>query len=190
MKALVLNGISIYEIPLDSICDALVDELECREWHTNTIILRQTDIADCKGCFSCWHCTPGICIIEDYGRELAGKIINSGLFVVVTPVRFGGFSYDAKKAIDRMVPLTLPFFHTINGEAHHKPRYEKYPSFLVVGIMQNRDDEKEKIFMKLVKQNARSFPYPSHACGVVYLNDSISTTHENISILIDSLGEQ
>ena len=99
MKALVLNGISDHEIPLDSICDALVNELECRGWHTSTIILRQTDIADCKGCFSCWHCTPGNCVIEDYGRELAGKIINSGLFVVVTPVRFGGFSYDAKKKI-------------------------------------------------------------------------------------------
>ena len=93
MKALVLNGIAQFETPFDRICDELIDVLIQRGWYVNDIILRQTDIKRCNGCFSCWQSTPGVCVIEDYGRELAGKIINSDLVVIVTSIRFGGYSY-------------------------------------------------------------------------------------------------
>lgn len=190
MKALVLNGIAHHETPLDSISDEMVDELIQRGWHVSTILLRETDIAGCNGCFSCWQCTPGMCVIEDYGREVTGKVINSDLVVIVTPVRFGGYSYEAKKALDRMIPLALPFLTKIDGVTRHPMRYEKYPSFLVVGILPARDEIQEGIFRKLINRNALNFHSTTFTCEIVYGDDSISSTHEIISQLVDSLGEQ
>ena len=36
--------------------------------------------------------------------------------------------------------MILPFFTDVDGEIHHEKRYERYPSYVVVGTMPERDD--------------------------------------------------
>jgi len=52
-------------------------------------VLSNRTLGSCTGCFQCWLKTPGLCVIDDDGRLLAGKFIQSDLVVLLTPVTFG-----------------------------------------------------------------------------------------------------
>lgn len=39
-----------------------------------------------------------------------------------------------KKGLDRLIGLVSPFFTKIAGETHHRPRYDRYPALLAVGV--------------------------------------------------------
>ncbi|MGM0500665.1 MAG: flavodoxin family protein [Bacillota bacterium] len=160
MKALILNGEELAGISLDQFTKSIRKELKTDDYKVEEIILKEKEIADCLGCFKCWVKTPGVCIIDDYGRDTAAKLINSDLLIFLTPVKFGGYSYQLKKALDRMIPLISPYFKKIKGEIHHKKRYSKYPSILAVGIMKEKNESQSKIFKELVKRNSINFHSP------------------------------
>lgn len=166
MKALILNGAlkegkSIIEINRHT--EEMLDE---KGYEVESVLLNEKKIGECLGCFKCWVKTPGICIIDDYGRNIAQKVINSDLLIYLTPVIFGGYSSELKKAIDRVIPLILPFFKTVNGEIHHVKRYEKYPKVIVLGIMSGKNKEMKETFNSLIKRNAINW-YNSFSGGTI-----------------------
>ncbi len=91
-------------------------ELRSLRWEAENLILRDIDIAPCVGCFGCWLQTPGISLIDDAAREVTRKIMGSDLVAYVTPITFGGYLSDLKKALDRSIGLISPFFTRIGGE--------------------------------------------------------------------------
>ena len=184
MKAVVLNGSEKGDNALNSVYEIIVDELKGIGWKVDTFILHDTEIASCLGCFGCWVKTPGICVIDDAGRDVAMAVIQSDLAVFLTPVTFGGYSSELKKAVDRLIPLISPFFMKIKGEVHHKPRYERYPSLIVVGVLSHPDEESERIFKTLVSRNAINLHCPAHAGGVVLSSQSPEKIREKIQTLL------
>lgn len=136
-------------------------------WQVRLFELRNEDIAYCVGCFACWVKTPGICGINDAGRIIAEEVIQSDLVVFLTPITFGGYSSELKKAVDRIIPDISPFFKLINGEVHHKPRYKHYPKLLGIGVQQHRDDATAGLFDRLIKRNAINLHSPMHASTVI-----------------------
>jgi hypothetical protein len=135
--------------------------LEERGWTVLTHALRELDVAPCRGCFACWVKTPGVCIIDDMGREIAKAVVQSDLVVYITPVTFGGYSSVLKKAVDRLIPLILPYFRLIDGEVHHVKRYERYPRLLGLGIAERADTESERVFRTVVERNGINMHAPS-----------------------------
>ena len=147
------------------------DELEDVGWEVNDFYLQDRKIAPCQGCFGCLIRTPGICLIDDDGREVAKKAVQSDLMVFVSPVTFGGYSSDLKKAVDRLfLQILYPFFMKINGEFHHKPRYARYPCLIGLGVLSKSDEEGERIFKTLVARNAINLHSSLNAAGVVIKN--------------------
>ena len=73
--------------------------------------------------FGCWVKTPGQCVQDDPAREVARACARADLVVLFTPVTFGGYSSELKKAIDRSIPNLSPIFIRIRGETHHPCRY-------------------------------------------------------------------
>jgi multimeric flavodoxin WrbA len=97
-----------------------------------------TDAADkagfCVGCFACWIKTPGLCIHKkDSGMNFLKKIYDADYLVCISKIRWGGYSPSIKRFADRMIPLLHPYFKKINGEMHHKLRYDKLPVILTAG---------------------------------------------------------
>jgi multimeric flavodoxin WrbA len=172
MKALILNGSQKGDDSLALLERILVTELEAQGWNVDSILLHEKKIANCMGCFGCWTKTPGLCVINDFGRQIPGQMINSDLVVYLSPVTFGGYSSVLKKAMDRIVPLMMPFFMKIDGEIHHKTRYAKYPRMMSLGLMPGPDDESEKLFRALLTRNAINFHAPGHASEVFLKDDS------------------
>jgi len=152
---------------VDKLTDNLAGQLASLGWAVDIQVIRSLRIAPCKGCFACWVATPGVCIIDDDGRDVARRVVQSDLAAFITPVTFGGYSSILKHAVDRLIPLILPYFRKVNGEVHHVPRYESYPSLLGVGLAEEGRPDAERIFGTVVKRNAINMQAPRHAACVV-----------------------
>jgi hypothetical protein len=168
MKALILDGSVDHDPLVTQARNALVDHLGRRDWQVAVLPLRELEIRHCLGCFGCWIKTPGECIIDDAGRDVARAMIQSDLVVYLAPVTFGGYSSELKKALDRSICLVSPFFTKIQGEVHHRPRYERYPRLLGLGVLAEPDAESQRLFSQLVARNALNLHAPCHASGIVH----------------------
>lgn len=167
MKATILNGAAGDDALTRRASDTLIDLLQGRACQVKEIRLEELDIAPCLGCFGCWVKTPGICVIDDAGRDVAKRAIQCDLLAFVTPITFGGYCYQLKKAVDHLIPLILPYFQLLGGEIHHQKRYASYPLLLGLGTLREPNEAQEQLFRTLVRRNAINFHSPRHAATVV-----------------------
>lgn len=166
-RALVLNGALADGRDVDAVAGRVADELERLGLIVRHVTLRDLQVAPCLGCFECWTRTPGVCKEKDAGRDLARAYVRSHLVAFVTPVTFGGYSSQLKKAVDRMLCVELPFFTRVGGEVHHRPRYARRPALLVIGVLPETSREQERIFHELVRRNAVNLQASAFASHVV-----------------------
>ncbi len=184
MKAVILNGSRKGEDTIDSVHDVIVDELQSLGWAVEPFILRDMEIRYCVGCFGCWVQTPGVCLVDDTARDVAREVIQSDLAVFLTPVTFGGYSSELKKALDRIICLIHPYFMKIEGEVHHRPRYDRYPRLMGVGVLPEPDEEYERIFKALVSRNAINMHAPAHVGGVTVSSQGEDSVRETVKALL------
>jgi multimeric flavodoxin WrbA len=166
---------------------AVATALDDRASAITTFPLRELKIHHCLGCFGCWIKTPGVCVIDDTAREVAAAVVQSDLVIYLTPITFGGYSSELKKALDRNICLISPDFTTVQGETHHKKRYDRYPSILAVGLLDRSDAESEHLFATLVERNAINMHSPAQASTVVYSDAGLATIADQIRRELDDL---
>ncbi|MGD2069861.1 MAG: NAD(P)H-dependent oxidoreductase [Gemmatimonadota bacterium] len=162
-------------------------ELAERGFDVDVAQLREIPVAYCRGCFECWVETPGICRTDDGARDLARRFVGSDLVVFLTPVTFGGYSSELKKALDRSIGLVSPFFRRTDGAFQHLARYERYPALLGVGVMSGPDGEDEELFHTLVERNAHNMHAPAHASAVTYWSEDVGRLHPRLGELLDTV---
>lgn len=167
MNATILNGGLAGDDFTDAVRDLLLAELATAGYQPAAWTLRDEKIAYCLGCFECWTKTPGLCRIDDAGRDVAASVISSDLVIYLSPITFGGYSSALKKAVDRSICLLSPFFTRIDGEVHHQRRYDHYPALMGVGVLPERHSEQEDIFRTLISRNAINMHSPHHATVIV-----------------------
>lgn len=166
-RALVLDGALAGGAEVCAVAGCVAEEVERLGLHAQRVTLREVQVAPCLGCFECWTRTPGVCRTRDAGRDLARAFVQARLAVFVTPVTFGGYSSELKKAVDRLICVDLPFFTRVGGEVHHPPRYAHRPALLVVGVLPERLAAQERIFQELVRRNAVNLRVPAFASQVL-----------------------
>jgi multimeric flavodoxin WrbA len=166
-RALLLNGALADDREVDAVADLLAAELARLGLTTQSVTMRELQVAPCLGCFDCWTRSPGVCKTKDAGRDLARAHVRANLVAYVTPVTFGGYSSELKKAIDRMICVELPFFTRVGGEVHHRPRYARRPALLVIGILREPDPAQERTFHELVRRNAVNLQASASASRVL-----------------------
>ena len=110
----------------------------------------------CTGCWSCWWKTPGECALKDGISEIYRTVMDSGLILFVSPLNMGAVTSELKTFIERMVPLVHPYTIMVDGEVHHRKRYDLYPDMAaVLGAENDTDDDDRKInegyFNRLIK---------------------------------------
>jgi len=66
------------------------------------------NISPCRGCFSCWTKTPGVCAIEDDMAALNARLDRADTVVFATPVYHFTMSEGMKRLIERTMPLLDP----------------------------------------------------------------------------------
>jgi hypothetical protein len=133
---------------------AVMAIMKARDWEVKAFALAGMDIKACRGCFSCWAKTPGRCVIEDDEETILRAWTTADLVILLTPVTFGGYAPELKKAMDRIIPVLLPFFIQIKGKAHHPQRYPRRRRLLAIGTQKQEDADSEGVFRDLVGRNA------------------------------------
>ena len=188
MRAVVLDGSREGDLTSRTAREVLEEELKGNGWKVRSLTLRDMDIGPCDGCYRCWTKHPGICASADQGRMIPGLYITSDLAVFLSPVTFGGYSSELKKALDRMIPNVLPFFEKIDGEVHHKKRYGAYPKLAAIGVLDRPVQSGETIFRALVERNAINFYAPGHAAGFVYGTEDRDTIRLGVRTILSRAG--
>lgn len=188
MNALILNGSLKHQHHLDPIQHALVEELENVGWSTESVVLHQSNIRGCLGCFKCWDTTPGLCIQQkDEAPGIVKQFLRSELVVFLSPLTFGGYSSELKRMIERMLGILQPGTTIQKGETHHLKRYERYPSLLAVSVTETLDVEGERIFKTLVERHSRNFYPPKYRAEVFLSGEEDNKVREKIKEIIGEM---
>ena len=145
MRAMILNGIPVGgdNNLYTTIQDILKNNMSRNDWDITSFQLSQLDIKSCLGCFSCWIKTPGKCVINDDAEKVIRAYVKSDVVILLTPIVYGGFSHELKKAMDRIIPILLPFFSKVNKETHHQHRYPAKSNWVVIGTLPEPDQKLE-----------------------------------------------
>ncbi|MBU1012337.1 MAG: NAD(P)H-dependent oxidoreductase [Bacteroidetes bacterium] len=126
--------------------------------HTQRINIRELNINFCIGCWDCWVKTPGKCTIKDEMQYIHQAVINADHVIFLSPLKMGFICTEMKKIQERIIPLLLPTIDIVEGEFHHKKRYDKYPklSLLMLREIDTTDDD-IKINQDIFKRFALNF---------------------------------
>ena len=86
--------------------------------------LKDCDIHDCSGCYSCWTKTPGECIFKDDMTMLRKKYREADLVVFASPLYIFNVTGILKRFLDRLCPILKPYM-VLNeqGSVYHPDRY-------------------------------------------------------------------
>ena len=120
-------------------------------------------------------------------RDVARDLIQSDLVVWLTPVTFGGYSSVLKRQIDHCIPLVSPKFTKVDGETHHEPRYDRFPSLLVVGLLERPEADAVRVFERLVRRNALNM-HASHFASPVLTREELPRLPARVGRWLDDLA--
>jgi multimeric flavodoxin WrbA len=105
------------------------------------INLREKNVKNCIGCFTCWTKTPGQCIHkDDMTKELFGKWLESDIVVYATPLYNYGVNATLKVFIERTLPSLEPFFEINDGRMFH-PLRDKTPAIVMLSVAGMPDED-------------------------------------------------
>lgn len=120
--------------------------------------LRDMELLQCTGCWSCWVKTPGECIIADSSPVICRQYLEADLVLLASPVIMGFTSALLKRATERLLPLLHPHIEVANNELRHKTRYRSYPKMgLLLGQTKTGDRDDMKIIAGIYHRIAAYF---------------------------------
>ncbi len=86
--------------------------------------LKDYDIHDCSGCYTCWTKTPGECIYKDDMTMLRKKYREADLVVFASPLYIFNVTGILKRFMDRLCPILKPYLmRDERGFMKHPDRY-------------------------------------------------------------------
>ncbi len=157
MRICILNG-SPEAGDFDNYLDRLHSQLESAGHISDTYTLRDLSIRYCTGCFSCWVKTPGQCIFHDQSELICRAVIHSDLVCMASPITMGFVSALLKKSTDKLIPLLHPYLSIVQGEMHHRARYDHYPRWgLILRPNAGSDIEDIAIIQRCYSRAALNF---------------------------------
>ncbi len=119
--------------------------------------IRDKNISYCIGCWSCWLKTPGVCVHKDDTVKLLKGVINSDLCIHLTENSLGFTTSHSKKAFDKLVALIHPYIEIVQGECHHRKRYNKAPKFGLIFLDEQKDVEDFAVVKNISKRQFLNF---------------------------------
>ena len=167
MTVVLLNGSIAPTDPTNMLCIEVEQQLDALAQRVRTFHLSGFDIGHCMGEFDCFVKTPGRCRIHDEGQEIERAVHDAELVVLVTPIRFGGYSAQLKKAIDRLLPLISPFFRKAGDMTHHALRYAHSARWAAIALDDAPSAERARLFRAFAETNALNFGSPAWGAAVV-----------------------
>ncbi|PKM94346.1 MAG: hypothetical protein CVU84_09740 [Firmicutes bacterium HGW-Firmicutes-1] len=183
MKIVVLDGME-QKNPLSN---PLMRSLEDNNTDYSYFKLMDMDIKPCRSCGVCGLVTPGKCSIKDDIEIIMSAVAKSTMLIFLTPIRFGGYSSELKKIIDRFMLLGLPLYIVRKGHLLHPSRYNTIKWLFVIGLSENKSLVQEESLRKLVKNNALNMRVSQKALIFKPTEDGLSIK-TRIDYILEGVG--
>ena len=145
----------------------VIHDLSADKWHEIAdrypdciVISDNGTIRPCIGCFGCWNKDPGKCVVKDGYENMGYLIHHADEVVVISRYTYGGFSGFVKNVFDRSLAYVLPHFELVNGQSHHKKRYEEEKPYTYIFYGHDISDEDKRSairYVNAVSTNMRTF---------------------------------
>lgn len=124
-----------------------------------------------KPCYNCGYCMTkeyGKCAVKDDMQTLLKTMIKAEKLVLVTPVTFGSYSFQAKAVMDRSCVIGDPHYFYAKGELVKGRKAKKgvlYRDklFAAVGVKNDCEEEEKNVFLNLAAQNSKIMNVPGAA---------------------------
>ena len=141
--------------------EALEKVLRGRGHEVRTLVLREKVLHPCVGCFRCWLATPGTCVHRDDGTELLQATLEADEVILASPLAMGFFTATLKTAMERCIPLALPYLEKQDGELHHPPRYGRGAGATLLVYEPEADTDEEdhrilEVYMERLSRNRKA----------------------------------
>ena len=136
MKVLAINSSarSGGESKTEMMLNNLVEGMREAGADYNLVNLREKNIKNCVGCFSCMTKTPGKCVLkDDMTGELFSKWLESDLVIYATPLFHHTVNATMKTFLERTFPICEPFLLEQEGRWIH-PLRRKHPAAVVLSV--------------------------------------------------------
>lgn len=146
------TGWEEYEKELFTAVDSLSNE-----HHVNLFTVRDMTINYCRGCFSCWVKSPGLCVFRDDMDKILGSYVDADYIVLASPLKAGFLTSQTKKTMDRLLPLILPYINLFDGECHHPKRYDNDPVLGLIVFDKNTDERSVEITFSTIDRLSLNF---------------------------------
>ena len=143
-------------------------ELKKIKFKEDDILLSGIDCKkNCIGCFSCWIKCPKECVLKDNFSHVTNYLKESDELIIISKCRYGCYSADTKRVLERCIGYVLPYFTMRENEVHHAVRYKQQLKFKIYfyGIA----EEDKEITKKLVKANVINLNAKDYE--ITYLKD-------------------
>jgi multimeric flavodoxin WrbA len=138
-----------------AVVEALQDTLADCASQLAVFQLEKMLIKPCNSCGACAFKSPGRCVVADDMHKIMYAMAPASHLVMITPVRFGGYSATLKKAVDKFALLALPGYASYKGTMVHPARYGR-KSLLGIGVAEKLPEEKAASFKRMVAHNAHN----------------------------------
>jgi len=136
MKILALNSSarSGGESKTELMLNHLIDGMREAKADVEVVNLREKNIKNCVGCFSCMTKSPGKCVLkDDMTGELFPKWLESDLIIYATPLFHHTVNATMKTFIERTFPICEPFLLEEKGRWIH-PLRKTHPAAVVLSV--------------------------------------------------------
>jgi len=113
----------------------LVDGMRDAGAEVKVVNLREKNIKNCIGCFTCWTKTPGQCIHkDDMTVELFPKWLEADLVVYATPLYYHTMNGAMSTFRERTLPALQPFFEQDDDGKTFHPLRNKVPAAVWLSV--------------------------------------------------------
>ncbi len=96
------------------------------------IYVNQLTIKPCKGCYTCWTKSPGMCVQKDDMAQILPKLASADIVVFATPVYVDGMTSTMKALMDRSIPLIKGVWEIRDDHCRHPRRDTKEGKIILV----------------------------------------------------------
>ncbi len=116
------------------------------------LTLNEDGIKPCLGCGGCETKSYKRCVFRDDGDRILPYIAQSDTLVIVTPLTYGGYSYQTKLIVDKLALLGDMHYYVRNKELVKGIEPGKY---FVIGISEDCGEAEANAFAFLVRETHR-----------------------------------
>lgn len=130
---------------------AIQKSLENKGANSVHLPLDKAVLKPCLGCGGCETKTYKRCVFRDDGDRILPYIAQSDTLVIITPVVFGGYSYQTKLVVDKLALLGDHHYFMNKGELVKGK--ESDTRYFAIGISDGCGEKEARAFEYLVNEN-------------------------------------